>query len=480
MKIKLLLITTIVFFLSPPNSTYGMLSFLSNDGTKLFNPTLFNHSENTFDLSSPISLLDDYKRDKAPSPALAFSSTAEDIYSLKKNGVLITNLSAKEKKVFFLYPLSGSPHSQNEKNGRFSIIGLDIYSSKLNFYNRDEDEITSLNFRGDGNTISYALKKGNFHSGIYQNFSSIKGIGIVPELNAKTALLTPDAETTITLKEKKYGWSVGYKFQDKYLLSFQKNKTVVPLNITVQDADDVFYFPVKSRGSSHQTALSFPFSNRDKISTFYSSGDNTALDINRFHISQPADTAEFANTLRLADYESFGIGWIREITKRSTLRFEFKKYSAEFRGAGDISPGLSAFIPHYFYEHRGDISLKSFKIHYLRRKKKISFSTSYTMAPFDANLYLFICQKTFFGGCKTPPDYEENYIFRSSKIHTLSLGVSAGLGHGKNLIYSITQIVPQINRIKAAVPAPPGPPAPPEVKKEKGGRIHHLMLEFRF
>ena len=471
---KFLFLATIIilFLLQSSTEAAGVLTFFSNDGSKLFHPTLFNKTENILDLSHPISLLEENRNTEAPYPTLIFSSDSEDVYSLEKNDTLITDISARGKKVFFLLP------QRTGKN--LSIFGFDQYSSKINLYNNHDGEITQLNFRSSGNMVSYARRKGKFHAGFYQNFSSIKGSGIVPDLNAKTNLLSPDSETTINMKEKKYGWAVGYKFGKKYLLSYQQNTVVLPLNITIHDTDDVFYFPVESKGTSRETTLSFPFSNRDDFLAFYQKGENTALNITRFHISQPADMAEFANSLRFADYKSYGLGWMRRITKRSILHFEMEKYYGEFSGAGDISPGVSAFIPHYFYEHRGDFHLAIYKTHYLRKMKKFSFSTSYSMMPFDANLYFFMCQKLFLGGCQSPPLFEENYIFKSSKIHSLSIGIKAELGHGKNLVYSVTQIVPQINRVQAAVPAPPGPPAPPERKKEKGGRIHLLMLEFRF
>ena len=241
-KKSLFLAAIIILYLLPsPTSATGILtSFFSNDGTKLFHPTLFNKSENIFDLSHPISLLEENRNTEAPCPTLIFSSDSEDVYSLEKNDTLITDISAHGKKVFFLLP------QRTGKN--LSVFGFDQYSSKINLYNNHDGEITRLNFRSSGNTVSYARRKGKFHAGFYHNFSSIKGSGIVPDLNAKTNLLSPDSKTTINMTEKKYGWAAGYKFGKKYLLSYQQNTVVLPLNIAIHDPDDVFYFPVESKG----------------------------------------------------------------------------------------------------------------------------------------------------------------------------------------------------------------------------------------
>ncbi|MEW5947239.1 MAG: hypothetical protein AB1742_13675 [bacterium] len=447
----------------------GIISTVAIRNFQLFHPGFMNRSENPFDLSRPLSLLD------AKEKIVRFSAVSEDVYRLEKDGVLRANVNARGRKAFALLFTDG-----NEKNR--AALGFDRSDSKIDFHSSQGVEATDLGFDSAGSAVSIARRLGDFRFGAYRNASSISGGGVSREMTDKLNLLGPGARLSLSLKEERQGWAVGVALAEKYVVSYQANHFRAPAAATIEDAADVYSFPAEDTGSSYEVAAAVTGAKLRKAAVYYRRGGGTGYDDTRYHVSSPADPPLFQNRLRNA-FKSYGAGFVRAVSKRSTLTLEIEKYNGSFSGAGIVEAlnTLSGLYGNYYnYHHYGSLNFTRYDAHYVREGGRWGFAAAYMLMPFDADLYFDGCDKIL-GQC-TKSLVVRNYRFRGSKLHALSLGVRLKLGRGKTLSYAVSQLVPQVEREAEAPPAapPPAPPSPPEEKKETGGRTHLVSLEFHF
>lgn len=445
----------------------GLLSTFSNEGKHLFTPRLFNRTANPVDLSRPLNLL--HERDRV----LRFDSIHEDIHRLEKNGVLVSSIRSTGKKIFALYP------AEREAGKGTTVAGFDRYGSSLRFFNNSGIDNTIGTIRGSGSALSLARRRGRLLAGVHKGTAALQGDVVSEEINNRSPMLSPDAVTSISLKEQRRVWALGYRM-GRFEAAWQDNRFRAPAHVTLSDSDSEFRFPVVSSGSSHEASLRARLSATRRLVVFYAEGEGESFDRNRYHISNPASTNEFAN-LSKSTFRNYGIGAVGKISKRYTLRVEVEAYTGSLNGAGllDVLNVVSGLFGNYYlYRFSGDIHFSLVRLHLLRSGGRVSYALAYTQMPFNADYRFYGCDKKIIG-CQSEITEEGHY--RNSRIHTLALGLKMKIGNGKSLEYSITQIAPQVTKVEpCAPPAPPGPPAAPETKKERGGTTHFFSLEFRF
>ncbi|MFH1538748.1 MAG: hypothetical protein ABIH66_07300 [bacterium] len=458
--------------LSAPAASFcapGALSMFSNEGKHLFTQKLFNRTGNPADITRPLNLLQENER------VLRIDSIYEDIHRLEKNGVRVSSVSSRGKKVFFLYPF------EKDAGKGATVAAFDRYGATLRFFSNDSIDNTNAIIRESGSALSLARKSGRLLVGVHRGTSAIRGGGVSEEINNRADILSSDAETSLSLKEQRRVWAVGYRI-GKYEMAWQDNRFRMPMALSVSDSDTEFRLPLESRGSSHEGSMSARLSPSRRIKAFYGEGEGNSFDINRYYVSNPAIDKKFRN-LSNSKFRNWGIGAVGKISKNNSLRVELEDYRGNLFSAGvlDYTTDLSGlFGTDYNLRVKGDIHFSVLRFHILRTGSRFSKALSYSLMPFNADFRFSSCEINAW--CVAPEKTEE-YHFRDSRIHTLSLGLKMKIGRGKSLEYSITQVVPQVNRVEEPAPAaPPQPaePAAPETKKERGGTTHFLSLEFRF
>lgn len=443
------------FLFQKGESHASLLRLLSPTGTNASHSLPDNFSENDFDLTRPALLLNGKKR------KLVYSYEYEDIFKLERKGEVKNLIYSYKNKLALLYP-------GKYKKVNFAF-GFDAFSSKQHVFTNEDIEDTTINFNGDGNTLSLAASYKNISLGYFKAKSSSDGEGASKEIIKNISLFSADTKINLRAGEEKEGQHYGLTYKN-YSLTYQENSFNVPLSLRLSDSDDNFYFPIENKGKSYETIFSSEIK-KVPFFIFYQTGKGESLD--KFYYNGfPTLGTHLSNS----HYKFYGLG-----LKKNKMTFGFEKYQGKLKGAAtiDIVGSFFGFIGGYYLLHYDTaLDFSKYKLAYSTSIKKISFSVNYHLMVFNINANFDGAQKFFLGlieSNKTQQDLNMHGI-----LHTLSLGVKKEIKKNFILGYNIVQQIPQVKKEDTEKFTEREVEGEKVTGKAKGGTLHIFSLEYNF